>query len=742
MQRKQYAPGLERFMTAKKGWGVRARQSIAKSTLILEYTGEICSAAEFERRMLVRYKGDNHHYCLAMDNKIMIDAHRAGSECRFVNHSCAPNCEMQKWSVQGLPRMGVFALKDILPGEEICYDYNFSLFNSDEGQECRCGAKECWGIIGGKNKDFLITLDGDESEPANNKTQPKAPANQKSSPTSRTLEDEKWFASKMSKEDMQWIEKNAPKPPQLEAKSIKCTVCNEYLDFKAQSTCHRHPDLGVLMCSKCKSQYGKGGWDKDKEGNDEFCRWCSEGGQIYLCDFCPHAFCNKCLRWNLGRKYLKKVEDEEKWKCLICDGSDLLEQRALYWAIHKYHKDKKPKASAPANNASPIKQNKLGPVSNPNAALKPKTLMNQKTKSNGHIKPQASSKPLPSLKTIETVYKKLQENNFVTVSPVKKGSPQKQLNLNVKKEAVEKPVAEEPKHFVDLLFRDADDCVQQMVYMIGEARKAWKLSGKKEKDIPVVAGKLRKALELTKQNIDEVDIKVLQSCQKSTECPNKDKVNGISPLHSQPSAQANGESGKKDADDEEGIHDVSIDELEIAANVKDEIYNTPKKGKTNLERTGESQKPVVRKKDAIKDLDLTPLHKREDPVETNVYDPVDEFDDGDESSNETNGSSNTKNGIDPKNDLNDIDNTHEIQSKTVKLVEPTNHEIDCLDNVDQKDDEMEVSTVDENKIANELGEKDDNNQNSDQTSDETSPVDVESSNVEDSTVHQLAVEVQ
>ena len=29
---------------------------------------------------------------------------------------------------------------------------------------------------------------------------------------------------------------------------------------------------GVLMCSKCKSQYGRGGWDKDKEGNDEFCR--------------------------------------------------------------------------------------------------------------------------------------------------------------------------------------------------------------------------------------------------------------------------------------------------------------------------------------------------------------------------------------------------------------------------------------------------------------------------------------
>ena len=81
------------------------------------------------------------------------------------------------------------------------------------------------------------------------------------------------------------------------------------------------------MCMKCRGLYGKGGWDKDPEGNDEFCRydidhykkprlmwfidlrWCSEGGQIYLCDFCPHAFCNKCLRWNLGRLVLISLTD-------------------------------------------------------------------------------------------------------------------------------------------------------------------------------------------------------------------------------------------------------------------------------------------------------------------------------------------------------------------------------------------------------------------------------------------------
>jgi hypothetical protein len=29
---------------------------------------------------------------------------------------------------------------------------------------------------------------------------------------------------------------------------------------------------GVIMCNKCRKAYGRGGWDRDKEGNDEFCR--------------------------------------------------------------------------------------------------------------------------------------------------------------------------------------------------------------------------------------------------------------------------------------------------------------------------------------------------------------------------------------------------------------------------------------------------------------------------------------
>ena len=55
--------------------------------------GEMCSSAEFEKRMVTRYKGDTHHYCLALDSKTVIDAQRAGSECRYSSNLCTPHSQ-------------------------------------------------------------------------------------------------------------------------------------------------------------------------------------------------------------------------------------------------------------------------------------------------------------------------------------------------------------------------------------------------------------------------------------------------------------------------------------------------------------------------------------------------------------------------------------------------------------------------------------------------------------------------
>ena len=49
----------------------------------------------------------------------VVDASQSGSILRFVNHSCGPNAETQKWTIQGKQRVGLFATDDILKREEV-----------------------------------------------------------------------------------------------------------------------------------------------------------------------------------------------------------------------------------------------------------------------------------------------------------------------------------------------------------------------------------------------------------------------------------------------------------------------------------------------------------------------------------------------------------------------------------------------------------------------------------------------
>ena len=66
-------------------------------TFIIEYCGEVVSEKEFKRRMVEEYAHERHHYCLNLDGGTVIDGYRMGNISRFINHSCQPNCEMQKW---------------------------------------------------------------------------------------------------------------------------------------------------------------------------------------------------------------------------------------------------------------------------------------------------------------------------------------------------------------------------------------------------------------------------------------------------------------------------------------------------------------------------------------------------------------------------------------------------------------------------------------------------------------------
>ncbi|PNH03875.1 Histone-lysine N-methyltransferase SETD2 [Tetrabaena socialis] len=89
---------------------------------------------------------------------LYIDARRKGNTSRLINSSCDPNCETQKWhdASTGEVRVGIFATRDIPPGEELVYDYFFSTYGVHKHAPgsfmCMCGSKNCRMLTSAPNK--------------------------------------------------------------------------------------------------------------------------------------------------------------------------------------------------------------------------------------------------------------------------------------------------------------------------------------------------------------------------------------------------------------------------------------------------------------------------------------------------------------------------------------------------------------------------------------------------------------
>jgi hypothetical protein len=77
----------------------------------------------------------------------VIDPTEKGNLARFINHSCEPNCETQKWHVLSEVCVGIFTLRDIQEGEELTFNYGFDKFKTTF-QKCLCGATTCKGYLG------------------------------------------------------------------------------------------------------------------------------------------------------------------------------------------------------------------------------------------------------------------------------------------------------------------------------------------------------------------------------------------------------------------------------------------------------------------------------------------------------------------------------------------------------------------------------------------------------------------
>ncbi|XP_051575707.1 histone-lysine N-methyltransferase SETD2-like isoform X2 [Myxocyprinus asiaticus] len=150
-QMKQHAD-FEVILTESKGWGLRAAKDLQPNTFVLEYCGEVLDHREFKARVKEYARNKNiHYYFMALKNNEIIDATLKGNCSRFMNHSCEPNCETQKWTVNGQLRVGFFTTKAVPAGTELTFDYQFQRYGK-EAQKCFCGAPSCRGLIGGETR--------------------------------------------------------------------------------------------------------------------------------------------------------------------------------------------------------------------------------------------------------------------------------------------------------------------------------------------------------------------------------------------------------------------------------------------------------------------------------------------------------------------------------------------------------------------------------------------------------------
>uniref|UniRef100_A0A3P8Z936 Nuclear receptor binding SET domain protein 2 n=1 Tax=Esox lucius TaxID=8010 RepID=A0A3P8Z936_ESOLU len=245
---KRLYPETKIVKTAGKGWGLVALRDIKKGEFVNEYIGELID--EEECRSRIKYYQENditHFYMLTIDKDRIIDAGPKGNYSRFMNHSCQPNCETQKWTVNGDTRVGLFAVCDIPAGTELTFNYNLDCLGNEK-TVCRCGAPNCSGFLGDRPK----TSGGPATE---------------------------------------------PKGKKLKKKVKKRRSRNE--GKKSEDECFRCGDGGQLvLCDKksCTKAYHLSCLDRTKRPFGRWdCPWhhCDVCGKLSeaFCQLCPNSFC-------------------------------------------------------------------------------------------------------------------------------------------------------------------------------------------------------------------------------------------------------------------------------------------------------------------------------------------------------------------------------------------------------------------------------------------------------------------
>lgn len=133
------------------GNGLFATADIPKGTQIIEYVGEKIRKKESLRRCLeweekARKSGEGLVYIFDLNKQWDLDGNNDHNPAKYINHSCDENCE----AINEEGRIFIYSKKPIAKGEELYFDYGYSLEHFLD-HPCRCGAEKCVGYIVAKS---------------------------------------------------------------------------------------------------------------------------------------------------------------------------------------------------------------------------------------------------------------------------------------------------------------------------------------------------------------------------------------------------------------------------------------------------------------------------------------------------------------------------------------------------------------------------------------------------------------
>ncbi len=131
------------------GRGVFATRTIRKGATIIEYRGERTTWKDARTRPDSDPDNPHHTFIFELHDGNVIDAGVRGNAARWINHSCAPNCDTYE---DDDGRVFIESRRTIRLGEELTYDYQLS-YDGRVGPRirvayvCRCGAARCRGSM-------------------------------------------------------------------------------------------------------------------------------------------------------------------------------------------------------------------------------------------------------------------------------------------------------------------------------------------------------------------------------------------------------------------------------------------------------------------------------------------------------------------------------------------------------------------------------------------------------------------